>query len=92
MGLATRVQVAATAALLVDTSGKAQSGRRSMVIYNSGPNPIAIGADATVTMATGFLIPSQSSMTVDNDPDSSIWAICSVLQVSPADTAIWSEI
>lgn len=82
-----RVQVTTTAAQLVAPAGI----RRSTVIYNRGPNDIAIGADNTITMANGFVVPAGATVTVDHDPHDEIWAICSVLQVAPADTCLIVE-
>lgn len=79
------VQVAATAAKILTADDQAH---HSVIFYNNGPNPIAIGVDSTVTMATGFIVPAGASLTLDQDKatNNDIWAICSVLQVSPADT------
>ena len=85
----TRVPVATTATQLNLTA--AWNSRRSRVLYNNGPNTIWIGGDNGVTAANGFPVPAGAALAIDHDPADEIWAICSVLQVSPADTCILSE-
>lgn len=88
MSLVTRVAVATTATEIVVHG----SIRRGILVYNGGPNTIWVDDNSGVTSATGFPVPAGSVITIDRSKSLSVlWAICSVLQVSPADTAILAE-
>lgn len=79
------IQVPATAAKIITADDQAHD---SIVFYNNGPNTVWIGTDNTVTTANGFPIPAGASLALDHSDSAQtdIWGICSVLQVSPADT------
>jgi hypothetical protein len=88
--VASRVQVATTAGVLVFAIASG-APRRSSKIYNNGPNTIWIGADSSVTASNGFPILAGTSLAVDHAPLDALYAICSVLQVTPADTCVLAE-
>lgn len=87
----TAFQVTASATSMLAAVASGSLNRKSILIYNKGPNDISIGPDNTVTMANGFLIPAGAAATIDKAPTDALFAICSVLQVSPADTRILVE-
>lgn len=86
---AVQVGTSNPAGVLIAASGTAGLKRtRDSKIFNNGPQPIAVGPTPGVTLATGYIIPAGQSMTIDKD-NAAVYAICSVAQVSPADTRVF---
>lgn len=90
MSIATK-RVAVTTAAIQLHAATAWNTRRSRMIFNNGPITIWVGGDNTVTTGTGFPVPPGAVLTLDRDAVNDVWAICSVLQVSPADTCVLAE-
>lgn len=66
----------------------------SLLAYNNGPNIVWVGTDNTVSSSNGFPIPANGGvLRLDHASlaNQDIWATCSVLQASPADTRLLVE-
>jgi hypothetical protein len=83
----TAVAVATTSTLVFDTS--AYRGDVEVTIQNLGPNPIYVDFGEAATVAGSLEIPTDSAYTTRGLED--IYAICSVLQVSPDNTRVSVE-
>ncbi len=79
-------QVGTSSAALFSPSGADED---EVTIYNLGPQTIYIEFGAAATVAGGLPIPSNASYTTS--AGRVINAICSVLQVTPADTRVSAE-
>lgn len=91
-GRVTAVSVLSSAATLVPTTP--MKGRNAISIYNNGPNTIWCGFTSTVTTATGYPIPTLTSLGIDitcanvNTCPSVYCRASTADQASPADTRI----
>jgi hypothetical protein len=85
IGKQAAVQVNTVATLL--TAGVTKD-RKNITITNNGPNTIYIGFDNTVTTSTGTPIAAGSAFSADLGSGTTVYAITTALQVSPADTRV----
>ena len=67
--LGSPITITATETIVIDM----KLGRKSILLYNEGPNPCRIGK-AGVTFAGGFLLPVRASITLETNK--TIYAIC----------------
>lgn len=73
-------------------AGISSTGHLRVTVYNNGPNAIYVGPSG-VTTATGMRIAPQTQLVFyDRMVNTSLYAICDTLQVTPADTRVLVEI
>lgn len=72
MALLSRVNVTTTPTLVAALNGN----RKSLLLVNRGTADIYIGADNTVSSATGVQFRPQEQITLTGDP-SEVWAVAS---------------
>ncbi|MDE2425710.1 MAG: hypothetical protein KGO96_07370 [Elusimicrobia bacterium] len=77
--------------VLVGTSATLLGGlanRKAISIFNNGPNTIYLGFDSSVTSSNGFPLSTNGEIDYKLSEETTVYAICSVAQISGGGTRI----
>ena len=87
---AVQALTASSISILAAVTGDTRASRGPVLVSNLGPNTIYLGTSSAVTTATGFPVPTNTTVTMTFiGPADTLYARAATAdQVSPADTRV----